>query len=214
MQGIAVQRLPLWWASSVSPAVQKDCEITLIVLLRGYNKVYSILVSLGRKLFPALAKLKHWCFIALGSGRTEALAGWRGSCSPGGKKNRPSDWNPLSSRMVVHPLKKVDTSTWYTKSPLSSFVTGTVDWSSPYFFPCMAILFRWNCFRILKVLAPRLHSAISSSCSISFPRSKNCVCSASYLYKWKRSANLSLSLGFNRCPQNNVDVLGLVPCRC
>lgn len=34
MQSIAVQVLPLWQASSASPAMQKGCEVTLIVLLR------------------------------------------------------------------------------------------------------------------------------------------------------------------------------------
>lgn len=102
---------------------------------------------------------------------------------------------------MVHPLKKVEVSI----PPASQG-----QWIDlAFIFPCMAILFRCNNFKILKVLAPRLQSAVNSSCSISYPRSKNCVCSASALYKRKSSANLSLSLGFNRCPQNKVDFLGL-----
>lgn len=115
--------------------------------------------------------------------------------------------------MMVHALKK-KTGTGYhlantgyhlfTPTPLT--VHDGDSWLiQPLFFPV------WKSFRSsehVEVLAPRL-KAINSSCAVSYPRSKNRACSASYLYKWKSSANLSLSLGFNRCHQNKVDVLGL-----
>lgn len=114
MQIIAVQVLPLQWASSVSPAVQNGCEVTLIVLLRISKEQlqrgrFHPLLSV-REVLPALAELKRWCFIALGSGRTGALACWQGLAILEGGGIGLLTGSLSSPQMMVHPLKKVEVS--------------------------------------------------------------------------------------------------------
>lgn len=144
------------------------------------------------------------------TGRNGGRAAWTKPHTVLRQEEQPFDWKPFLLEWWYMHWKKGRGKyrvTCITFSPphLSLCMMGTVDWSSLCFSLC-GKSFRSS--EHVEVLAHRL-KAINSSCTVSYPRSKTRACSASYLYKWKSSANLSLSLGFNRCHQNKVDVLGL-----